>query len=217
MFVNLIKLKFYVSGNEGHLDQNVATLQASFNNITEEINNLGQKVKTAKAIHKDIEKISNLEGFLTDDEIVKKEKNISKKRKILQDLEENVSKAKRLKEEIQQKESDPSYLTEEHITLNEKKIKNAKNALKKMHLSKGSFEESFNEVLEVQQEALKELECVICLDVPKEDVFSCTEHHILCLGCKQKGLLKCPICRQDFAIYPPTRNRVAKRMIQKLN
>ena len=86
-----------------------------------------------------------------------------------------------------------------------------------MHLSKGSFEESFNEVLEVQQEALKELECVICLDVPKEDVFSCTEHHILCSGCKQKGLLKCPICQQDFAISPPTRNRVAKRMIQMLN
>ena len=194
----------------------MATLQTSFNNITEEIKNLGQKVKTAKTIHEDIEKISNLEGFLTDDEIVKKEKNISKKRKILQDLEENVSKAKRLKEEIQQKESDPSYLTEEHITLNEKKIKNAKNALKKMHLSKGSFEESFNEVLEVQQEALKELECVICLDVPKEDVFSCTEHHILCSRCQQKDLLKCPICQQDFAIFPPTRNRVAKRMIQKL-
>ena len=108
-------------------------------------------------------------------------------------------------------------LTSFLLFLNENKIENAKKALNKMHLSKGSFEESFNEVLEVQQEALKELECVICLDVPKEDVLSCTEHHILCLGCKQKGLLKCPICRQDFAIYPPTRNRVAKRMIQKLN
>ena len=195
----------------------MATLQTSFNNITEEIKNLGQKVKTAKAIHEEIENISNSEEFLTDDEIVKKEKNISNKRKILQNLEENVSTAKRLKEEIQQKESDPSYLTKEHITLNEKKIENAKKALNKMHLSKGSFEESFNEVLEVQQEALKELECVICLDVPKEDVFSCTEHHILCLGCKQKGLLTCPICRQDFAISPPARNRIAKIIIQKLN
>ena len=194
----------------------MATLQTSFKNITEEIKILGQKVKTAKAIHKDIEKISNSEEFLTDDEIVKKEKNISNKRKILQDLEENVSKAKRLKEDIQQKESDPSYLTKENITFNEKKIENAKKALKQMHLSKGSFEESFNEVLEVQQEALKELECVICLDVPKEDVFSCTEHHILCSGCKQQGLLRCPICRQDFVMSPPTRNRIAKIIIQKL-
>ena len=75
----------------------MATLQTSFNNITEEIKNLGQKVKTAKAIHEEIEHISNSEEFLTDDEIVKKEKNISNKRKILQNLEENVSTAKRLK------------------------------------------------------------------------------------------------------------------------
>ena len=194
----------------------MATLQTSFDNLTEEIENFEQKVKTAKAIQENLEKISNSEEFLTDEEINKSEKQISKKRKILQDLEEKVSKAKRLKEEIQQNVKDPSYLTKEHITLNEKKIENAKKSLKKMYFSKGSLEESFNEVLEVQQEALKELECVICLDVPKEDVFSCTEHHILCSRCKQKDLLKCPICQQDFAIFPPTRNRVAKRMIQKL-
>ena len=194
----------------------MATLQTSFDNLTEEIENFEQKVKTAKAIQENLEKISNSEEFLTDEEINKTEKQISTKRKILQDLEEKVSKAKRLKEEIQQNKKDPSYLTKEHITLNEKKIENAKKSLKKMYFSKGSLEESFNEVLEVQQEALKELECVVCLDVPKEDVFSCTEHHILCSGCKQKDLLKCPICQQDFAILPPTRNRVAKRMIQKL-
>ena len=155
--------------------------------------------------------------FLTDDEIIKTEESISKKRKFVEYLEEKCANAKRLKEEIKQKEKDPLYLSKEHINFNERKIENARKALKKVNSSKGSLEESFNQVLEVQQEALKELECVICLDIPKEDVFSCTEHHILCSGCKQQGLLRCPICRQDFVMLPPTRNRIAKIIIQKLN
>ena len=195
----------------------MATVQKSLYNVNEKIEALEQKVKAAKAIQEDIGMITNSGDFLADDEIIKTEASITKKRKFVEYLEEKCANAKRLKEEIKQKEKDPLYLSKEHINFNERKIENARKALKKVNSSKGSLEESFNQVLEVQQEALKELECVICLDIPKEDVFSCTEHHILCSGCKQQGLLRCPICRQDFVMLPPTRNRIAKIIIQKLN
>ena len=55
-------------------------------------------------------------------------------------------------------------------------------------------------MLQVQEKTRRELECVICLEVPKKEdhVFSCLEHHLICLECFKHTLQECPICRQDF-------------------
>ena len=80
-------------------------------------------------------------------------------------------------------------------------------------------EKNLQDVLKVHEEASRELECVICYEVPlaSAQVFSCIEHHLLCNDCKfNRALLSCPVCRQDFQRIPPTRNRLAEKMIRAL-
>jgi hypothetical protein len=74
-------------------------------------------------------------------------------------------------------------------------------------------------MLQVQEKARKELECVICLDVPHREiqVFSCLQHHLMCSECNKHAMQSCPVCRQDFKKTPPARNRLAEKMIQQLN
>ncbi len=73
-------------------------------------------------------------------------------------------------------------------------------------------------VLQVQEKARRELECVICLEVPQREaqVFSCREHHLICSGCNEHALFACPVCRQNFRLTSPARNRLAEKMIQQL-
>ncbi len=74
-------------------------------------------------------------------------------------------------------------------------------------------------VLQVQEKAQRELECVICLEVPKRQtqVVSCLEHHLICSECNKHQLESCPVCRQNFRVTPSTRNRLAEKMIQQLS
>jgi hypothetical protein len=73
-------------------------------------------------------------------------------------------------------------------------------------------------MLQVQEKAQKELECVVCLDVPRKSaqVFSCLEHHLICSQCYQRALSFCPVCRQNFWVTQPARNRLAEKMIEQL-
>ena len=73
-------------------------------------------------------------------------------------------------------------------------------------------------MLQVQEKTRRELECVICLEVPKKDdhVFSCLEHHLICLECSKHTLQECPICRQDFRKACLSRNRLAEKLILQL-
>ena len=80
-------------------------------------------------------------------------------------------------------------------------------------------EKNLQDVLKVHENASRELECVVCYEVPlaPTQVFSCTEHHLLCRECKSNiNILSCPVCRQNFQRKPPTRNRLAEKMIVAL-
>jgi len=73
--------------------------------------------------------------------------------------------------------------------------------------------------LKTNEDAVSELECSICLTVPKPDVhvYSCLEQHLICNECKPNNLTKCPVCRQCFTKNPPLRNRLAEKIIRRLN
>ena len=74
-------------------------------------------------------------------------------------------------------------------------------------------------MLQVHEKAQRELECVICIEVPQREtqVFSCVEHHLICLDCSRHDLELCPVCAQSFKDAPLTRNRLAEKMILQLN
>jgi hypothetical protein len=73
-------------------------------------------------------------------------------------------------------------------------------------------------MLQVQEKTRRELECVICLEIPqKEDhVFSCLEHHLICLECSKHTLRECPVCRKSYGRNGPLRNRMAEKLILQL-
>jgi hypothetical protein len=75
-----------------------------------------------------------------------------------------------------------------------------------------------NAMLQVQEKAQGELECVICMEVSKKDtqVFSCLEHHLICLDCSKRILQECPVCKQNFRRTRLSRNRLAEKMILQL-
>ncbi len=79
-------------------------------------------------------------------------------------------------------------------------------------------QEEMNSMLQVQENARRELECIICLEVPKKEshVFSCLEHHLICLECSKHRLESCPVCKQGFRETPLGRNRLAEKMISQL-
>jgi hypothetical protein len=81
-----------------------------------------------------------------------------------------------------------------------------------------SRQDEVNALLQVQEQARRELECVICLEVPKKEthVFSCLESHLICLECSKHRLESCPVCKQSFIGNKLTRNRLAEKMIFQL-
>ena len=83
----------------------------------------------------------------------------------------------------------------------------------------GNVPENLNQVLQVQEDACSHLECIICLEIPLASIqiYSCQEDHILCQICKSNPTIKsCPMCRQNFEVQPPRRNRLAEKMIEAL-
>jgi len=47
-----------------------------------------------------------------------------------------------------------------------------------------------NAMLQAQENSWRELECIICLEVPGKEtqVFSCTAHHLICSYCNKHAL-----------------------------
>jgi hypothetical protein len=75
-----------------------------------------------------------------------------------------------------------------------------------------------NALLEVREKARRELNCAICMKAPMKEtqVFSCLEHHLICLDCSKCNLEFCLVCKQSFKETPQTRNFLAEKMILKL-
>ena len=169
------------------------------------------KEKRAEEINESISILKLSESYLTS-------ADFEEKKKTLVELQQQLSKADILHRKICELENDLSFLSnEEHEQLYFKIVE----AEQKFNLLFNPVQasNSLPEVLDVHENLSKELECVICLEVPLANfqVFSCSEHHLLCAVCKNNPtVLSCPLCWQNFQIDPPSRNRLAEKMIRAL-
>ena len=196
------------SGEKDQLEISIADLQIHVTTIKREIEKLEEKIRNAKSIQQDLDQLNALKDYMPG-EISKVDAEKSK----------SLTEPLKIKEQIEQKLEDPSYLSPVQLIVAQLNLEKAKHAINSVNTSESANNgalESLNAVLEVQQKAREELECVVCLEVPDGNVFSCSEQHILCSKCKQKIILLCPICRQNFTKTPPTRNKLAEKMILKL-
>ena len=66
------------------------------------------------------------------------------------------------------------------------------------------------------EDAEKELECPVCLEIALETpLFSCDEDHLICSKCRVK-VLSCPVCRIEYPRGGCKRLRGAERVAEKL-
>ena len=133
-------------------------------------------------------------------------------------MHQKITQADILNREIISLENDSSFCNDADLNLLNLKIENAEKSFSLL-CTPTQDSKNLTEVLNVHEDLSKELECVICLEVPlsNSQVFSCSEHHLLCSECKNNpSVLSCPICRQNFNSSPATRNRLAEKMIQTL-
>ena len=94
-----------------------------------------------------------------------------------------------------------------------------KSLLEPLQLTPSISAAQFASMLQVQENIRQDLECVVCIEMPLPSIqiFSCQENHLLCINCKNHpDISKCPYCRQDFAMIPAQRNRLAEKMVAKL-
>jgi hypothetical protein len=132
-----------------------------------------------------------------------------------------LERATKINAKISEIERNPTFLQFSDIGQLKDELDNVKLVFQSIS-SQGSLVEKglhVDDILKVQDEARGELECVVCLEVPSKgmQVFSCLEHHLLCSDCAKQILGACPICRQNFKKVPLARNRLAKKMIKRLN
>jgi hypothetical protein len=74
-------------------------------------------------------------------------------------------------------------------------------------------------MLKVQEDLRHELECVICLELPRPPagILSCRQQHLICTVCNSNNLTSCPMCKQNLQEVPLEKNRLADKLIQQLN
>ena len=166
-------------------------------------------------------RIESSEDFLSPAQIARTHQEIADLRKAVEAKKESLQKSEALDPEI-------ASLRQVILTVEEKdeiraQIKEAEDGLKSLletlQLIPNTSAEQLTSVLQVHEDACRELECVVCIEVPKHlfQVFSCSNHHLLCANCKNNPVIsKCPLCKQDFAQYAAERNRLAEKMIQML-
>jgi hypothetical protein len=131
---------------------------------------------------------------------------------------EKLRKAVAINTKISEIERNPAFLQLSDIEQLMDGLGKVNSIFQTMSLQGPTLEAELDAILKVQNEARDELECVVCLEVPLQgiQVFSCLEHHLLCSECAKQIHQTCPVCRQNFRQTPPTRNRLAEKMIQRL-
>ena len=105
-------------------------------------------------------------------------------------------------QELNEITKDPKFLRPDQMFELQQEVKEIKKMENKLiqHLSKTS-------------NASFQLECVICLQVPDEKVFICSEcENAFCKICKET-ITKCGVCRVPFAGSAPKRSRLAERLL----
>lgn len=85
--------------------------------------------------------------------------------------------------------------------------------VKKKQLEKRRNKDQKDKIATVDK---SEYECVICLTIPANEVWSCGMEcdNIICNDCKGK-LKSCPTCRANVKRNPLRRNRTAEKILQK--
>ena len=209
---------FLCLGSEDTLEDKIAALTKVFVDVANEVKLMELRLKKAKAIKERLERLRRSHDYMDDVTVHEIEKCLAQSKNNNPYLEEKLDKYKILKEKIEQQEGDPAYLTVSGFKLLQEKHAKAKQVLQTIQTSESNnltSQKSFNNQLNVKEGTSSELECVICLELPVKQVFSCLEHHILCRKCDAK-VDKCPICRQSFKTTPTTRHRLAEKIILRL-
>ena len=194
------------------LQSNAAKEKEEFcQNVTKEIENLEKKLVETENLEKQIADLKSSHEFITENDILEAKQRIV-------EAKQQISKAQQINRRISTLENSPLL---QALAKNEtkSKIEKARDVLRKLgSQTQDNSNETLNAVLQAQQDARRELECVICLDVPSVDtqVFSCLEQHLMCARCCKHNLRSCPVCRQSFEQTPPARNRLAEKMISRL-
>ena len=101
----------------------------------------------------------------------------------------------------------PHYLSEEEILCLSREISQNVSDMKQ-ELKKSKNKEG--------REENNDIECVICLDTPKDHIFLCGAEceTLMCESCKNQ-LRSCSVCRVSFTSVPPRRSRAFERLLKK--
>ena len=189
---------------EDYQNSSAKVTEQHCNNVRKEIENLQKKLVETEKLEKRIVDLKSSQEIMTENAIA--------------ELQIKILEAQQINEEISFLQMSPLLqASAKNETIS--KIEKAKDALRKLDsTTQDSSNETLNAVLQAQQDARQELECVICLDFPTVDtqVFSCLQQHLMCARCCQQNLRSCAVCRQSFEQTPPARNRLAEKMISRL-
>ena len=137
---------------------------------------LTSKLESGKILKSQIEEISQKESIMTDEQITEEEMRTKKT------LEDPL----KIIDSIEDLEDDSAYLPPEQIQILKSNIKSAKLSLGK------------------PDEPESELECIICLAVPKSQsggvvIYSCDIDHLLCRDCIPR-VNSCPSNVTNFCL-----------------
>ena len=197
-------------------EDKVVALENIYQEVSSEVWTIKAKLANSQLIKKEITRLEASEDCLSHETMAKQEKKLEELKIETEKIEQELNKALATARLIASLKQDPQLLT----TIEEEELKcRLQQTEKVLNSIQGDTQNSINEYLLVQEEARKELECVICLKVPKagEHIFSCNDHHLLCCKCNVKSITSCPVCRHVFGTSSPKRNRLAEKMIQKLS
>lgn len=137
---------------------------------------LTSKLESGKILKSQIEEISQKESIMTDEQITEEEMRTKKT------LEDPL----KIIDSIEDLEDDSAYLPPEQIQILKSNITSAKLSLRK------------------SDEPESELECIICLSVPKSQsggvvIYSCDQDHLLCRDCIPR-VNSCPSNVTNFCL-----------------
>ena len=212
---------FLFSDKSQELKRHVSALKETRSKITAEIRMLKTCISDSEENEVSLARIESSEDHLSPAQIARTHQEIADLLKAVETKRESLQKSESLDTEI-------ANLRKVIVTVERKneikaQINVAENGLKSLleplQLTPNTTAEKLTSVLQVHENACRELECIVFIEVPLPpiEIFSCSNQHLLCAKCKiNPAISKCPLCKQDFAKTQAERNRLAEKMIQML-
>ena len=202
------KLKTFESSADFLTSLDISSLQRVLSDDAEKLKKSEVIKNEIKDLERRLQQLKTSEDLLSDEQTT----HLTNKR---EEASNKLSKNMALTSNISRIKTDSAFLPEEEMTKLEENIKQVKQKIginQVTNQQENFFEEKHNCV---QQE----LVCTICFDVPKVniEIYSCEQQHLMCGPCKIRWFKTCPVCRQNFQMTPPKRNRLIESIIQSLN